>query len=173
MPPAAPASLIGQVDVTDVRRLWTEVLDTVKQHRRTTQILLESATVSAVAQGALVLTMPHAGMARRVTEAGNAEPLRAALKKVLGVDWTIRCESSDVTAALPADSGWTGDRAPVPGRGSTTDSGPEPPDDSDIPDDYGLERDSDAPPVPVADPEDAAIELLASQLGARRLEPDA
>nr|WP_212754039.1 DNA polymerase III subunit gamma and tau [Nakamurella aerolata] len=83
----------GGIGVTDVRKVWSEVLEAVKRRRRTTQILLESATVAAVDGNTLVLTMPHAGMAKRVVEAANADLLSAALNEILGVDWTIRCEA--------------------------------------------------------------------------------
>ncbi len=84
------ASTIG---VTDVRRVWPEVLTAVQRQRRTTQILLESATVVGVDAGVLQVAMPSAGMARRVLEPANSDLLRAALKELLGVDWTIRCEA--------------------------------------------------------------------------------
>lgn len=154
--------------MTDVRRVWPEILAAVQRIRRTTQILLASATVASVGGGALQLTMPAAGMARRVVEPANADVLRAALKEVLGVDWMIRCDAAD----------GAGDAA---GRGAPQPAGPRgqqqrgplseltpPPDDDDIPDDYG----DDDPAVPrvVRDPEEMAIELLTSQLGAQRLE---
>lgn len=81
----------NDIDVTDVRKVWSEVLARVQQRRRTTQILLESASVVAVDGGSLQLSMPHAGMARRVIEGANADLLRGALNEVLGVDWTIKC----------------------------------------------------------------------------------
>src|SRR5207245_1758271 len=89
---ASAEKSLGTVEVTDVRRVWTEILAAVQRIRRTTQILLASATVASVGGGALHLTMPAAGMARRVVEPANADVLRAALKEVLGVDWMIRCE---------------------------------------------------------------------------------
>lgn len=155
---------LGAVEVTDVRRVWTEILAAVQRIRRTTQILLASATVASVGGGALHLTMPAAGMARRVVEPANADVLRAALKEVLGVDWTIRCDAADGSAARGAPP--AAPRGPQP-RGPLSDLVP-PPDEDDIPDDYG----DDDPAVPrvVRDPEEMAIELLTSQLGAQRLE---
>jgi DNA polymerase-3 subunit gamma/tau len=157
------------VDVTDVRRVWNEVLAAVQRHRRTTQILLASATVATVGGGALHLTMPAAGMARRVVEPANADLLRAALKEVLGVDWVIRCDAAD------SNGGGTA-RPAAPQRGGAQLSAPvadliPPPEDDDIPDDYGDDLDPAVVPAVVRDPEEIAIELLTSQLGARRLEP--
>ncbi len=167
--------------MTDVRRVWNEVLAAVQRHRRTTQILLASATVASVSGGALNLTMPAAGMARRVVEPANADLLRAALKEVLGVDWAIRCEASEgaAGAAGPGGSAPANPRGPSGGpngsrgnqpRGPVSDLVP-PPEEEEIPDDYGEDIDPSAPRAAVRDPEEMAIELLTSQLGAKRLEP--
>ena len=168
---ATPVEVASGVDVTDVRRVWNEVLAAVQRHRRTTQILLASATVVAVGGGALQLSMPAAGMARRVVEPANADLLRAALKEVLGVDWSIRCEAADSTAA----TGATGRSEPAQRGGQqrspVSDLVPPPPEDDDIPDDYGQDVDPSAPRAAVRDPEELAIELLTSQLGAKRLDP--
>ena len=173
-PPTQPAAngAPDGVDVTDVRRVWTEILAAVQRRRRTTQILLESATVSSAAQGALVLTMPSAGMARRVVEPANADLLRSALTEVLGVNWVIRCETTDAgNRAAPATPA-----APAAARSVTAvrrDSVPPPPEpdpmDEEIPDDYG---DPAAPVIAVRDPAEVAIELLTSELGARPLDDD-
>lgn len=154
--------------MTDVRRVWSEILAAVQRIRRTTQILLASATVASVGGGALHLTMPAAGMARRVVEPANADVLRAALKEVLGVDWMIRCDAADGAGdaagrGAPQPAGPRGQQQ----RGPLSDLTP-PPDDDDIPDDYGDE--DPAVPRVVRDPEEMAIELLTSQLGAQRLE---
>lgn len=157
--------------MTDVRRVWNEVLAAVQRHRRTTQILLASATVASVGGGALHLTMPAAGMARRVVEPANADLLRAALKEVLGVDWVIRCEAADGSGG-----GTQGTGSAAPQRGGAQLSEPvsdliPPLDDDDIPDDYGDDLDPAVVRAAIRDPEEVAIELLTSQLGAKRLEP--
>jgi DNA polymerase-3 subunit gamma/tau len=166
------ASTIG---VTDVRRVWPEVLTAVQRQRRTTQILLESATVVGVESGVLTVAMPSAGMARRVLEPANADLLRAALTQVLGVEWSIRCEV--------AGGGGSGSAAPRGARGSAAPNGPPagsmapipepPPPDEDIPDDYGEPPDPPVTPTAVRDPEELAIALLSAELGARRLDPPA
>ncbi len=165
------------IGVTDVRRVWAEVLAAVKERRRTTQILLESATVVAVESGVLQLTMPSAGTARRVLEPANADLLRGAVKHVLGVDWSIACSTASSApdggvgrrpAAAPAGLGQsaggafpTGGAEPVP-----------PPPDDDIPDDYGEPVDP-AAVAELRDPQETAIALLSAQLGARPLDPQA
>ncbi len=175
VPAAAPVTErpTGGVDVTDVRRVWNEVLAAVQRHRRTTQILLASATIASVGGGALHLTMPAAGMARRVVEPANADLLRAALKEVLGVDWVIRCEAAEGSAVPNQASRTSG--PPSGPRGSqprvpVSDLIP-PPDEEEIPDDYGDEADPALPRAAVRDPEEMAIELLTSHLGAKRLDP--
>lgn len=156
----------------------------MQSRRRTTQILLESATIVGVEGGALVLSMPSPGMARRVLESANSDQLRAALREVLGVNWGIRCDAGGPGGGgRPARSGGPGPNRPagggVPTPGGPVDdiplpdgpSDPDPEFDSDIPDDYN------EPPDPAQqtaarthDPEAAAIELLTTQLGARPLD---
>ena len=111
-------------------------------------------------KGALVLSMPSAGMARRVVEPANADLLKAALHEVLGVDWVIRCEAGDAAAPAPATRG---PATPVPSAET-----PPPPDDDDIPDDYGDEPAAGA--AALRDPEEVAIELVTAKLGGKRLE---
>lgn len=173
--------------------MWTEILAAAKRQRRTTQVLLESATVAGVDGATLLLTMPSAALARRVLETGNADVLRDALREVLGVDWRIRCDAAGSTGAgasdgAAADPGPAGGRpragtsaAAAPGavtraagrvsgdaRAAAESPPPEPP-DQDEPDPYD-DIDPAAPASSVQDPEQAAMELLAARLGARRLE---
>lgn len=181
--------------VTDVRRVWADVLVAVQKRRRTTQILLESATVVGVAGATLQLSMPSAGMAKRVVEAGNADLLRAALREVLGVDWTIRCDAGEsgvgspptarTPPAAPADRPPAPAPAPArptgrPARGAAPTAPAaaadrpvlEPPEDDDeIPEDYG-DPEAMAAPAGHHDPEEAAMTLLAAELGATRVAPD-
>ena len=107
------------IGVTDVRRVWPEVLAAVQRRRRATQILLESATVVGVESGVLQVAMPSAGMARRVMETANADLLRAALREILGVDWTIRCQAvgGSPPAAGPPRGATGGPPSASPARG--------------------------------------------------------
>lgn len=156
-----------------MRRLWPEVLAKVQLKRRTTQILLESATVVALENGVLRLVMPSGALARRVLEPANADLLRAALKHVLGVDWRISCDAESVGTARAAT---TAQRpAAAASAGDPWDGGPpvEPPaePEEDIPDDYGEPLDAAASTSAPRDPEQVALELLSAQLGARPLDP--
>ncbi len=162
----------SNIGVTDVRRLWPEVLVAVKRQRRTTQAILEAATVIGVENGQLQIAMPSAVMARRVLEPNNSDILRAALKEILGVNWTIRCEAVGATAepASGPPRGSTG--GPPSAAMASTGAGdplPPPPPEDDIPDDYGEPVDPKAV-AGVRDPEQTAIALLSEQLGARPLE---
>lgn len=190
----ATAQSVGDLGVTDVRRVWPEVLSAVQRRRRTTQILLESATVLGVSNGALRLSMPHAGMAKRVVEPANADLLRDALREVLGVDWVIRCDAGDGddgggSGSSGAGKNVAGPRSPTrpepQRRNGSADPrssaqvknalppDPEPPPDEadDVPDDYG-DPDVVATSSTPHDPEQAAITLLAAELGARPLQTD-
>nr|WP_240188796.1 DNA polymerase III subunit gamma and tau [Nakamurella flavida] len=167
----------GAIDAADIRKMWPEILAAVKKRRRTTQILLDSATVRSVDRGVLMLTMPSPGMARRVLETANVTILREALVEVAGVDWTVNCDAGgDGGGASP---GGGGPRGSDPRRGPQSPDGDVPPpsdadapvdDAEDIPDDYDQPHDA-AASIPVREPVAAAIELLTTQLGARRLEP--
>ena len=156
-PPPAPPSVPPptRLDVTDVRKLWSEILAAVKEKRRTTQAMLDSATVAELSGDTLTLSVPNPALARRIMEPGNVEVLRAALQDKLGVSWRIRCHE---TAAVP------------PGKAPAVLPPPPEPEDDDIPDDFGAPPDPDRPVLLVRDPEEVAIELLTAQLGARRLE---
>jgi DNA polymerase-3 subunit gamma/tau len=170
------------IDVTDVRRVWPDVMAAVKRHKRTTQAILDSATVLNVDAGVLNIAMPSAVMARRAMESTNSDVLRAALKEVLGVDWIIRCQAAGA-GSTPVDGPPRGATGGPPSasparRGETAPiPAPPPPDieppDEEIPDDYDEPLDPSAAAVVVRDPEEIAIALLSTELGARRLDPPA
>ena len=85
-----------------------------------------------------------APLAKRLTEQRNAEVIREALKDALGVDWKIRCE--------------TGADAPPPAAAPEEEES------------MLAEAGSDTPESPRRDPEEAALELLQNELGARRID---
>ncbi|RIJ71036.1 DNA polymerase III subunit gamma and tau [Nakamurella silvestris] len=160
---AASVARASEVDVTDVRRTWQEILAAVQKRRRTTQILLAMSTVSDVSGNALHLTMPSPGMARRVLEPANADLLREALKEVLGVDWAIRCEAGSDTPPRAAQA-----RAAQTAAAPAVEADPQ----DDIPDDYDASVADPPGQYAPRDPEEVAIELLTQQLGATRIDPE-
>ncbi|MGH3526765.1 MAG: DNA polymerase III subunit gamma and tau [Pseudonocardiaceae bacterium] len=196
---AKPGPVPEQPDAATVRRHWAALLDAVREQSRTTQVLLSNATASAVQGSTLVLTLPNAPLARRLGDDRNVELIRAALRTVLGVDWQVRCEHADGEAGAGGTPQHTAQRAarppqrsverPAYRRPATTqapdDGIPAPPEPSD-PADPGA---ADLPPAPMddeamlaeasgmarehssrRDPEEVALELLAQQLGARRID---
>jgi DNA polymerase-3 subunit gamma/tau len=93
--PAAPAPPVevppaGQLGLADVRRLWPDLLDKVKNKRRFTWILLsQNAQVVGLEGNSLVLGFKNAGARESFTSGGSDEILRQAALDLLGVDWKI------------------------------------------------------------------------------------
>jgi DNA polymerase-3 subunit gamma/tau len=190
----------GALDAAAVRRVWSEVLAAARSQSRSIEAMLVNATVRAVEGDTLVLGIGAPSLARRLSEPRNADVVSAALHSVLGVRWQVRCESGDApTPPPPAGRGGPprrsgpGDapqrpqqssppvranRPPPARRPSAPDDGvplpPEPPDEDAPPEDDEEAMLAEAA-VPVRDaerrdPEEAAIELLTSQLGARAID---
>jgi DNA polymerase III subunit gamma/tau len=166
---------------------------------RSIEAMLVNATVRAVQGDTLVLGIGAPSLARRLSEPRNADMVSAALHTVLGVRWQVRCESGEAPPpaaegrAAPArrpggdgaarrtpqsDPPGRGYRPPPARRAPAPDDGvplpPEPPDD-DVPpeDEESMLAEAAAGgegPVERRDPEEAAIELLTSQLGARAID---
>jgi DNA polymerase-3 subunit gamma/tau len=144
--------------------MWSTVREKVRQRSRTTEVMLSGAIVRAVEGNTLVLSHESAPLARRLTEPRNADVIREALKDALGVDWNIRCEVGSAAAPAPAPE------PPPP---------PPPPDEPPSPEAYEDDEEAmlaeaaaaestEAPPP--RDPEEAALELLQNELGARRID---
>lgn len=79
-----------RLTVTDVRRLWPEVLEEVKGRRRFTWILLsQNAHVADVRDGVLVLAMAGIGPRDSFAKGGSEDILKDALIQALGVEFRI------------------------------------------------------------------------------------
>jgi DNA polymerase III subunit gamma/tau len=90
LPPRTPEAMSGGLTVTDVRRLWPEVLEEVKGKRRFTWILLsQNAQVAEVRNGTLMLAMSNAGARDSFARGGSEDVLRDAMVEVMGADFTI------------------------------------------------------------------------------------
>ncbi|QYN36094.1 DNA polymerase III subunit gamma and tau [Pseudonocardia sp. DSM 110487] len=187
----------GALDAAAVRRVWSEVLAAARSQSRSIEAMLVNATVRAVEGDTLVLGIGAPSLARRLSESRNADIVSAALHSVLGVRWQVRCESGDAPAAPPAGGRASAPRRSEPPsrpqqatsppraqrqaptrRAPASDDGvplpPEPPDEDAPPEDDEEAMLAEAA-VPVSDaerrdPEEAAIELLTTQLGARAIE---
>ena len=90
-----------QLSVTDVRRLWPEVLEEVKGKRRFTWILLsQNAQVVELRNGTLLLGMANAGARDSFSRGGSEDVLAEALIEVLGADFKIET-MVDAAASTP------------------------------------------------------------------------
>jgi DNA polymerase III subunit gamma/tau len=157
-----PAAVTGEPNAAAVRSMWTTVREKVRQRSRTTEVMLAGAIVRAVEGNTLVLSHESAPLAKRLTEQRNADVIREALKDALGVDWKIRCEAGPPGAPT----------APEPEEPSAAFAPPQRDDDDDE-ESMLAEAGSDTSDTPRRDPEEAALELLQNELGARRIDGSA
>jgi DNA polymerase-3 subunit gamma/tau len=153
-PTAPPVG--GEPNAAAVRSMWTTVRDKVRQRSRTTEVMLAGAIVRAVDGDTLVLSHESAPLAKRLVEQRNSDVIRDALKDALGVDWKIRC---DVGSAAAASS-----------TSEPENVASSPPPRNDDEEDMLAEAGNDTSEAPRRDPEEAALELLQSELGARRID---
>jgi DNA polymerase III subunit gamma/tau len=89
-PPAEP-SASGEMGVSEVRRLWDDVLDRLAGFRRTTWSLIShNATVVDARGGVLTLGFSTPGIRDTfVSRSDHQEYVRQAMIDVLGVDWRV------------------------------------------------------------------------------------
>lgn len=159
MTPAATVAA-GEPNAAAVRSMWTTVREKVRERSRTTEVMLAGAIVRAVEDGTLILSHESAPLAKRLTEQRNADVIKEALKDALGVNWSVRCEVGSAPAAAPEPAA----------RPRKVPDEPPPPPDGDDEESMLAEAGSIDPAAPRRDPEEAALELLQSELGARRID---
>ncbi len=171
--PVEPGS--AEPNAAAVRTLWPTVRDKVRQRSRTTEVMLAGATVRAVEGNTLVLSHESAPLAKRLSEQRNADVIAEALKDALGVNWRVRCEAGASTMVAAPE-------APAPSRPVERPSRrvvpPPPPAEAAVDDESEraeeesmlAEANQDDASAPRRDPEEAALELLQSELGARRID---
>ncbi|KUI06119.1 DNA polymerase III subunits gamma/tau [Mycobacterium sp. IS-3022] len=151
----APAAA-GEPNAAAVRSMWSTVRDKVRERSRTTEVMLSGAIVRAIEGDTLVLSHDSAPLAKRLAEQRNADVIREALKDALGVNWKIRCE--------------TGSADPVAAQTKPAADVPAPAQRDEDEEDMLAEAGSDTSDTPRRDPEEAALELLQNELGARRID---
>jgi DNA polymerase-3 subunit gamma/tau len=167
--PSPPPTGPGEPGAVAVRTLWPTVREKVRQRSRTTEVMLAGATVRAVEGNTLVLSHESAPLAKRLCEQRNADVIAEALKDALGVDWRVRCEAG---APNPTST----EEPPAPARtGARPTSRAEPAAEDDSAqraeeESMLVEASQDDPSTPRRDPEEAALELLQNELGARRID---
>jgi DNA polymerase-3 subunit gamma/tau len=190
----APAAGPGEPGAAAVRTLWPEVRDKVRQRSRTTEVMLEGATVLAVDGNTLVLTHESAPLAKRLCEQRNADVIAEALKDVLGVDWRVRCEAGAPTSPNPQTMeapGVAAARSAERGVSPRARGGSHPPasgvppasgeadvdlarraEEARLAEEEGMLAGAgdDDLSTPRRDPEEVALELLQNELGARRID---
>jgi DNA polymerase III subunit gamma/tau len=150
--PAAPDP--GALDAAAVRSMWPTVREKVRARNKPLYAMLDAAIVRALEGDTLVLAHPSATLAKRLTEQHNVDVVRESLRDALGVDWQVRCERGDAPPA--AEPGGPGPRPDGHRAGE---------------DELLAEATGDiAGAPPRRDPEEEALELLQSELGARPIE---
>jgi DNA polymerase III subunit gamma/tau len=168
----------GEPSAAAVRTLWPTVRDKVRQRSRTTEVMLAGATVRAVEGNTLVLIHESAPLAKRLCEQRNADVIAEALKDALGVDWRVRCEAGAANPAAtepptapsrPVERGGGSRRVSRP---SATTEAPAVADSAQRAEEESMlaEAGQDDASTPRRDPEEAALELLQNELGARRID---
>ena len=150
---AGPAEL----SATSVRSMWPTIREKVRERSRSTEALLAGAVVRSVAEDTLTLAHESAPLAKRLSEQRNIDVIRDALKDALGVDWRVRCEFG---VGEPA-----GDEALPSAAGAGT-ADTQRAEEDDMIAEVGTADDAS----PRRDPEEVALELLQSELGARRID---
>jgi DNA polymerase III subunit gamma/tau len=161
VPAAESAPAPGEPNAAAVRSVWPEIRDKVRKRSRTTEVMLAGATVRAVEDNTLVLSHESAPLAKRLSEQRNSDVIAEALKDALGVNWRVRCEAG---APAPAEAN------PLPVKEQAA---PVPEVDSaqrDEEEHMLAEAGRGDPSAPRRDPEEAALELLQNELGARRID---
>ena len=153
-PSPEPAAPPGQLDAATVRSVWSTVREKVRDRSKPLYAMLDAAIVRAVEGNTLVLSHPAPTLAKRLVEQHNADVIRDALKDALGVDWQLRCE---VGAGEPAPAAQPKPDEPDPRRSEEDELIAE-----------AVRDDED--PAPRRDPDEAALELLQTELGARPID---
>jgi DNA polymerase-3 subunit gamma/tau len=166
-PPSAP----GELNAAAVRTMWPTVRDKVRQRSRTTEVMLAGATVRAVDGDTLVLTHASAPLAKRLSEQRNADVIAEALKDALGVNWRVRCEVGGPAPAVGEQSA-RGGAVPPPAEEETSVNSSAAAESAQRAEEEHMlaEAGRSDPSAPRRDPEEAALELLQNELGARRID---
>jgi DNA polymerase III subunit gamma/tau len=159
-PPADPvveapaAAAAGEPDAAAIRRQWSTVLDKVRERSRSLAVMLAGAVVRVVDGKTLVLSHESAPLAKRLNEQRNTEVVEEALKDALGVGLKVRYE---VGAATEVHTTASADVEVAEVQRDEEES-------------MIAEAGNDHSDTPRRDPEEAALELLQSELGARRID---
>jgi DNA polymerase III subunit gamma/tau len=137
----------GNPDAAAIRRQWTTVMDKVRERSRTMSAMLAGAMVRTVDGTTLVLAHESANLAKRLGEQRNLDVIQEALRDALGLQWRVRYEVGAPDAQPQAvEDPQAEEESMLAEAAASTDVAPR------------------------RDPEEAALELLQSELGARKIE---
>ncbi|WP_121174682.1 DNA polymerase III subunit gamma and tau [Streptomyces sp. 1114.5] len=90
--PGGQPSAAAQQGAAQVRQLWPQILEAVKNRRRFTWILLsQNGQVAGFDGSVLQVSFINAGARDSFVGSNSDDVLRAALSDALGVDWRIEC----------------------------------------------------------------------------------
>ena len=90
--PAVPRRACAgrQLTIADVRRLWPEILDKIRDMRRFAWIMLsQNAQVTGLDNSTLTIALVNTGARDSFISSGSDEYVQRALHEVLGVTWRI------------------------------------------------------------------------------------
>jgi DNA polymerase-3 subunit gamma/tau len=151
----------GDLTTSDVRRVWPELLAVVKRHKRTTEALLKNAQVHQLHNGVLTLATSSPALARRLGDDLNKDVIREALNELLGVRWRVDAVVEGAAAS--------GGPAVAPEQAREAARAAEAAEANELMAERAAETSAggDREPEPAVDPEQAALSLLRTQLGAR------
>ena len=116
----------GEIGLADVRRLWPDILQRVKERKKVTWVMLsQNAQVLAMDDKVLTIGLTHAGVRENFVRSGHDEILREAMKAELLVDRRIEAVVDPSTGSgggggQPADN--PGPSSPPPSSGWDTGS---------------------------------------------------
>ncbi|MEH3034073.1 MAG: DNA polymerase III subunit gamma and tau [Aeromicrobium erythreum] len=165
------AAAAGGFGIADVRRIWPEVLDVVKDLRRFTWIMLsQNAQVVGVEGSTLTLALVNAGARDSFMNSGSAGYVQQALERVVGGQWRIEAivdPSADPARSVPSEPApaepsepRTPRGAPAPASVREAMAAPAPVEREDP--DAAATRDD-----PVLEPDPDPEALLSRELGAK------
>ncbi|MER7580807.1 DNA polymerase III subunit gamma and tau [Kitasatospora sp. NPDC097691] len=104
--PGGQPSASAQQGAAQVRQLWPQILEAVKNRRRFTWILLsQNGQVAGFDGSVLQVSFINAGARDSFVGSNSDDVLRAALADALGVDWRIECIVDPSGGAGAAPSG--------------------------------------------------------------------
>ncbi|MCX4982274.1 DNA polymerase III subunit gamma and tau [Streptomyces sp. NBC_00572] len=110
-PAPAPAATGGGGDTAQVRNLWPQILDAVKNRRRFTWILLsQNAQVAGFDGTTLQLGFLNAGARDNFASSGSEDVLKQALAEQFNVNWKVEAiiDPSGGASPPPAATGFGG-----------------------------------------------------------------